>query len=119
MIKFLDDSGLTVTYLSAPITVPNFNIKKVIFNYPATIVLWEDGTKTVVKCTQDEPYDPEKGLALCVAKRALGDNYKRVFKTWRDPELLKQEILSIRIAPNSKATDRLMGAIERGYGPDD
>lgn len=25
-------------------------IKKVIFNDPATIVLWNDGTKTVVKC---------------------------------------------------------------------
>lgn len=119
MIRFLDDSGLTVTYLSEPITIPNFNIKKVIFNYPATIVLWEDGTKTVVKCTKDEPYDPEKGLALCVAKRALGDKYKRAFKTWKDPEMLKQELLSIRLDTNSKAMDRLMGAIDRGYVPDD
>ena len=38
-------------------------IKKVIFNNPATIVFWADGTKTVVKA-KNEDFDPEKGLAL-------------------------------------------------------
>lgn len=58
-----------------------FAIKKVIFNAPATIVLWEDGTKTVVKCDR-EIYDYEKGLAMCFAKKALGNkgNYYEVFK---------------------------------------
>jgi hypothetical protein len=124
MVRVEDDSGRNVIYLTDPIAtpkiaVPNFNIKKVIFNYPATIVLWEDGTKTVVKCAEDEPYDPEKGLAMCISKKALGDNYKRAFKTWKDPELLKHTILSIPIDTNSKAMDRLMDAIERGYVPDD
>ena len=36
-----------------------FNIKEVIFNDPATIVYWEDGTKTVVKC-HNETFDEEK-----------------------------------------------------------
>ena len=31
-------------------------IKKVIFNDPATIVLWDDGTKTVVKCSEGDTY---------------------------------------------------------------
>ena len=51
------------------------NIKDVIFSAPATIVLWKDDTKTVVKCGEGEKYDPEKGLALCIAKKALGNNY--------------------------------------------
>ena len=61
--------------------VDRFVIEKVIFNKPATIVLWEDGTKTVVKC-EDEAYDPEKGLAMCIAKKALGNkgNYFNTFK---------------------------------------
>jgi len=50
-------------------------IKDVIFNAPATIVFWNDDTKTVVKCGEGEKYDPEKGLALCIAKKALGNNY--------------------------------------------
>lgn len=43
-------------------------IKKVIFNDPYTIVLWNDGTKTVVKCGKDDVFDPEKGLAMAISK---------------------------------------------------
>lgn len=59
-------------------------IKKVIFNCPATIVLWMDGTKTVVKCQDVELYDKEKGLAMCIAKKALGNkgNYNNLFKKY-------------------------------------
>lgn len=59
-----------------------FGIKKVIFNKPATIVYWIDGTKTVVKCGEKEAFDPEKGLAMAFAKKALGNkgNYYNVFK---------------------------------------
>lgn len=60
------------------------NIKKVIFNDPATIVLWDDGTKTIVKCQDGEKYDKEKGLALCISKKVLGNkgNYNEVFKKY-------------------------------------
>lgn len=59
-------------------------IKKVIFNDPATIVFWKDGSKTVTKCGEMDIYDPEKGLAMCFAKRLLGNegNYYNVFKQW-------------------------------------
>ena len=68
---------------------PDFRgfIKKVKFNPPATIVFWTDNTKTVVKC-QGEDYDPEKGLAMCISKKFLGDkgNYYEVFKKWLPKE---------------------------------
>ena len=58
-------------------------IKDVIFNPPATIVFWEDGTKTVVKA-QGENFDPEKGLAMAITKKALGNNgrYYKILKKW-------------------------------------
>lgn len=61
-----------------------FRIKKVIFNNPATIVLWEDGTKTVVKTQEGDIYDPEKGLAMAISKKALGNKYDyyNTFKHW-------------------------------------
>ena len=64
-------------------------IKRVIFNDPATIVLWEDGTKTVVKKQKDDKkkkFDKEKGLAMAIAKKALGNqgNYFETFKKWCD-----------------------------------
>ena len=64
--------------------VCNFGIKKVIFNNPATIVYWEDGTKTVVKCGKDDTYSEEAGLALCFMKKALGNkgNYNNTFKKY-------------------------------------
>ena len=57
-------------------------IDKVVFNEPATIVLWKDGTKTVVKCGKGDIFDPEKGLAMAIAKKALGNKgyYYEVFK---------------------------------------
>lgn len=58
------------------------DIKKVIYNDPATIVLWSDGTKTIVKCQEGETFDAEKGLALCFVKKILGNtgSYYNVIK---------------------------------------
>lgn len=42
-------------------------IARVIFNEPATIVFWDNATKTVSKC-YDEEYDKKKGLLMCIAK---------------------------------------------------
>lgn len=59
-----------------------FDYEKVIFNDPATIVIWSDGTKTVVKCQPEDVFDPEKGLALCYMKKALANkgSFNRVLK---------------------------------------
>lgn len=58
-------------------------IKNVVFNPPATIVFWADNSKTVVKA-ENENFDPEKGLAMAIAKKALGNkgNYYETFKKW-------------------------------------
>lgn len=59
-------------------------VKNVIFNNPATIVMWGDGTKTVVKTQDGDLYSKEHGLAMCIAKKALGNkgNFNEVFKKW-------------------------------------
>lgn len=49
-------------------------IKKVIFSDPATIVFWTDNTKTIVRCGENDIYDPEKGVAMCCMKKLLGTN---------------------------------------------
>ena len=48
-------------------------VKKVIFNDPATIVYWKDGTKTVVKCQEGDDFDPEKGFAMAFLKKCWGN----------------------------------------------
>lgn len=47
-------------------------IKKVIFNNPATIIIWADKTKTVVKCMEGDTWDPEKGFMAAYLTKILG-----------------------------------------------
>ena len=61
-----------------------FQPKKIIFNGPATIVLWDDGSKTVVKCQDGDTFDKEKGVALCFMKKSLDNksNFNNIFKKY-------------------------------------
>ena len=89
-------------------------IKDVIFNEPATIILWADGTKTVVKCQEGENYDPEKGMAMAISKKALGNkgNYCEVFKKWLPEE---EEVSDGRVSSNDlrKAFDEFAKAAKK------
>lgn len=104
-------------------------IQNVIFNDPATIVIWADGSKTVVKA-ENEPYDPEKGLAMAIAKKFFDNKgyYFDVFKKWLPVEE-KEEKLVVTINPETKSTaiplreycdqenitkNKAMGQIHRG-----
>ena len=86
-------------------------IKKVIFNNPATIVLWSDGSKTVVKSYFDD-YDPEKGLAMAIAKKALGNegNYYNVFKKWlpKDDETIGEHFCDQKAVETYKANNDII-----------
>lgn len=58
------------------------DVKEVIFNEPATIVYWMDGSKTVVKAQNGEHFDKEKGLAMAYVKNLYGNvgSYYEIFK---------------------------------------
>lgn len=74
-------------YIGPYYCVGNYNlsnsltIKDIIFNPPATIIFWSDGTKTVVKA-DGEAYDPEKGIAMAIAKKTMGDNKYEYYNTF-------------------------------------
>lgn len=70
-------------------------IKKVIFNPPATIVYWEDGSKTVVKCFKDDIFDKEKGLAMCICKKIFCNDseYHKFFRYYCSCETPKLAIV--------------------------
>lgn len=59
-------------------------IEKVIFNDPATIVFWEDGTKTVVKVKPGEKFDKWTGLAMASMKKIHGKEFHSFFRKWCD-----------------------------------
>ena len=66
---------------------------RVIYNDPATIAFWSDGTKTIVKAQPGDIFDPEKGLAMVIAKKACGNkgNYYNGFKDWLPKEPVGNE----------------------------
>ena len=59
-------------------------IDRVIFNDPATIILWNDGSKTVVKRSDDDVWDYEKGFCMAVIKKLYGNTRK--IKRFMEPE---------------------------------
>lgn len=69
-----------------PLTEKKYNdeIDRVIFNPPATIVIWKNGDKTIVKAQDGEHFDKEKGLAMAIVKYICGNTgvYNEVFKQW-------------------------------------
>ena len=88
-IKYMIEDNLnSIDLLNTMRRLGFLQIKKVIFNNPATIIIWSDGTKTVVKVQNGEEYDPENGMALCCAKKLLGNksNFNNEFKKWLPKE---------------------------------
>ena len=63
-------------------------IERVLFNNPATVVFWKDGSKTVVKA-HNEAFDPEKGLAMAICKKFMGGkrDYADTFAYWIKKEM--------------------------------
>ncbi len=115
--KSLSQAGAAVfTYiirefdLDGRLTFNEMKIRDVIFNDPATIVLWEDGTKTVVKCQKGDVYSEEVGLAMCISKKALGNkgNFNDIFKKWvPEPEVTKADIVSTVTIKSDACSDRV------------
>ena len=59
-------------------------IERVIFNDPATIILWNDGSKTVVKRSYDDIWDSEKGFCMAIIKKLYGNT--SFIKRFMEPE---------------------------------
>lgn len=74
------------------------DIDDVIFSGPATVVKWKDGTKTVVKCAKNDNFDPEKGLAMAIAKKALGNkgNYYETIRKWMHPGITVLKTFTVK-----------------------
>lgn len=87
--KLLDDvilNGFGVPAKSNKTTIPTTmpNIVDVIYNKSATIVFWDDGTKTVVKCGKHDKYTGEHGLVMAIVKKLYGNNgrYYDIIRKW-------------------------------------
>lgn len=123
--KFRQDTSGTIDYSKKDVRGPEAAyklnpgcitiehlIEKVIFNGPATIIVWKCGRKTVVKAQPGEPFDPEKGMAMAIAKYVMGNKgaFNNVFNKWCAPyveqrynELIEDLKQDKRITPDVPA----------------
>ena len=96
------------------------SITNVIFNNPATIVFWSDGTKTVVKCDERDEFDPEKGLAMAICKKHFGGGfYNDIFKKWIPKEETPEIEIDGQITMDAIAEkfEKLAKAAKSMFGP--
>lgn len=102
------DNDVRTTEAISTIGINFPKIERVMFNGPATIVFWQDDTKTVVKCREGDTFDPEKGIAMAIAKKVLGneDGYYEGIKKWLPKEEIseKKEETSEKTCTNCKYT---------------
>ena len=58
-------------------------IKKVIYSDPVTVVIWEDGSKTISRCDDTDIYDELTGFMLCVFKKTMSaKNMREAFEKY-------------------------------------
>lgn len=90
-----------VFYRGKPIS--HYEIEKVAFNSPATIVWFADGEKVIVK-TNNEEFDEEKGLAMAVMRKLYGRaEFNRV---------LESAVRQGKVVPKKK--DKIVSKFELG-----
>lgn len=78
---WISDKAVTPYSKPDPILLKDA-VKKVIFSGDKTIVLWGDGTKTIVTCGEGDHFDPYSGFCAAVTKRMFGStsNAKRALE---------------------------------------
>lgn len=105
-----------------------YGIEKVLFQNPATIVFWSDGTKTVVNCMDNveikkkvvdgkevtirkpkkaDTYSEEAGLAMAIVKKWAGNNgnYNNILREFI-PEMAQSEKEAKKAAKKAKKAQK-------------
>lgn len=99
----------------------NVDVKKIIFSGPKTIVLWSDGTKTIVSMSKDElRFDPEAAFCAAYTKKMFGSNskIKRIiaemsnYEDWKEKEEPDDQLYKLGLKALAKCEDIDLKAVE-------
>lgn len=70
----------------------DITIDKVIYNKPAVIIIFSDGTKSVAKCDSNDTWSPETGFLVALCKRLFGSStINGLMRQYVYPQLKKEE----------------------------
>lgn len=68
-----------------------------------TVVFFDDGTKSTVTCHEDDNFDVEQGITMCVIRRMFNDDYKKDVRKTIKAQKTKEKNLQKREAANKEA----------------
>ena len=71
-----------------------FRPKQVIYNGRYTTCMWQDGTVTVVRATEDENAMHEHGVAMCIVKKLFGSR-NQFLKTVKNGKVYKPKVKKV------------------------
>lgn len=77
-------------------------VDRIVFNDPATIVFWDDGTKTVVKCMKGEKFERYAGFAAACTKKLFGS-------TSRAKAIMEDRAVEQIKTPKKKKNEQIPG----------
>lgn len=85
-------------------------IKSVLFNEKkkVTTIIWNDNTKTMAKCTDDDDYDEEIGVAICIAKKYYDNNQNQMRKEinkFKTRQKKHEDAVQTRLDKKNKSTE--------------
>ena len=87
--KKTDEGMKNIDMLASKLISDLYTPKHIIYNWRTdeTIVIWKDGSKTTVKLSEDDTYNPYTAFTAALAKRILGSNtkIKKIVDTTESP----------------------------------
>lgn len=112
--NLLKNTGISIEFKPGQISY-NPGIKDIKFNGPATIVFWNDGSKTVVKKGSGETTDDRKKAIIMAFLKKNKEDYKIIENTFNseDPELA----LAISLLKRNGYTKDMLNKIYNKYKP--
>lgn len=96
-------------------------ITKIIFSGPVTIVFWRDGSKTMVRRSDDDKYDREAAVTYAIAKRMFGNNtriHKEIDK-FAKSNAQRIAILKYIVSKSGYDVEKLLKTGKISYKPGD
>ncbi len=123
--EFLSQCGARVPHFSTDEREPySLAVNKIVYNPPATIVFWGDGTKTVVKAAAGTEFNAYHAFTAAVAKKLYGNNSRvnKIVNKWnKDPidKMTPEEARSLfqRLMQVANSTQCRMDEIKKNMGP--
>ena len=85
LIGHENNNFLNISYKEDEVRIGTVNVRRIIRSNKATVMMFDDGTKTVSKAAENEPYDAEKGILMCIAKK-WGINETKLLKMMKTME---------------------------------